>query len=241
MPPATFTNQSASNPGIRRWREPVICCDTVWEENYARFETPEEEIRKFISRFGELGVAHWPSNSRILDLFCGRGNGLKALERLGFHRLEGVDLSEKLLAQYSGPALLYVGDAADLKLPDGSIDIVVVQGGLHHLPQLETDLEKVLTEIHRVLKGDGRFVLVEPWDTLFLKAIHFMCKKKILRRAWPRLDALAGMIEQEKQTYFHWLSRPDFVFGKLSQFFVPELQETGWGKLKFVGGKCIKV
>ena len=241
MPPATSTNQSVSNPAIRHWREPVICCDPAWEESYARFETPEEEIRKFISRFRELGATHWSSDSRILDLFCGRGNGLKALERLGFHCLEGVDLSEKLLAQYSGPARLYVGDAADLKLPDGSINIVVVQGGLHHLPQLETDLEKVLTEIHRVLKSDGRFVLVEPWNTLFLKAIHFMCKKTILRRAWPRLDALAGMIEQEKQTYFHWLSRPDFVLSTVSKFFVPESRNTGWGKLKFVGRKSIKV
>jgi len=63
----------------------------------------EEEIRKFIRRFRQVGAHQWPADSRILDLFCGRGNGLKALERLGFEQLQGVDLSERLLAQYSDP------------------------------------------------------------------------------------------------------------------------------------------
>lgn len=234
------TRSIRAHAPIHRWREPLVCCDSLWEENYARFETPEEEIQKFIGRFRQLGADQWPSDSKILDLFCGRGNGLKALEQLGFDHLQGVDLSERLLSQYSGPATLYVGDAADLKLPDGCVDIVVVQGGLHHLPALETDLEKVLSEIHRVLKNGGRFALVEPWETPFLKLIHSMCERPILRRAWGKLDALAGMIEQEKQTYFQWLSRPDFVLSTLSKFFVPDLRKTGWGKLQFVGRKLIK-
>src|SRR4051812_26194136 len=174
------TTEPLTRTGIQHWCEPVICCDTVWEENYARFETAEEEIEKFIKRFQQLGAANWPATARILDLFCGRGNGLKALARLGFCRLEGVDLSERLLAQYAGPAQLYVGDATDLKLDDGCIDVVVVQGGLHHLPVLEKDLAKVLGEIRRVLKPDGRFVLVEPWETPFLKAIHLMCRQRLL-------------------------------------------------------------
>src|SRR5438552_2217531 len=114
----TIRSDFAKDLEILRWREPVICCDTVWEENYARFETPEEEIEKFISRFRQLGASEWSSDARILDIFCGRGNGLKALERLGFTYLEGVDLSEQLLEQYSGPAQLYVGDAGELKLSD---------------------------------------------------------------------------------------------------------------------------
>jgi SAM-dependent methyltransferase len=226
-------------PRIQRWREPIVCCDTVWEENYARFESPEEEIRKFMRRFRQLGASAWFPDARILDLFCGRGNGLKALEHLGFRHLEGVDLSEQLLAQYSGPAQLYVGDARELKLGDGCIDIVVVQGGLHHLPNLGIDLERVLREIHRVLKNDGRFVLVEPWETLFLQVIHFMCRRPMLCRSWGKLAALAAMIEREQETYFSWLARPQFVASGLSRFFVPELRHTRWGKLRFVGRKLI--
>jgi len=234
---ATITDEPVRNAPVLRWREPVICCDTVWEENYGRFETPEEEILKFIARFRELGASEWSPDARILDIFCGRGNGLKALERLGFRHLEGVDLSDRLLAQYSGPAQLYVGDAGELKIDDACIDIVVVQGGLHHLPNIEKDLERVFGEIHRVLKNDGRFVLVEPWNTTFLKVIHFMCRQPMLCGTWAKLGALAAMIERERETYFHWLERPQFVLSALSRFFVPELRRTSWGKLKFVGRK----
>jgi len=236
----TMAKETVNDARILRWREPAICCDMVWEENYARFETPEEEIKKFITRFRKLGASEWTRGARILDVFCGRGNGLKALERLGFKHLEGVDLSEQLLAQYSGPAQLYLGDAGELTLGNCSIDIVVVQGGLHHLPTLEKDLVRVLGEIHRVLKNEGRFVLVEPWETTFLKLVHFTCRRPMLRRAWGKLDALASMIEREHGTYFHWLQHPQVVLSALSQLFVPEVQRASWGKLNFVGRKLDK-
>src|SRR5215471_20969153 len=73
-----------------------------WEAAYLRFETPEEEIRKFIGRLNRLGARQWPREAEIVELFCGRGNGLVALQRLGFTRLEGVDLSPRLIAQYKG-------------------------------------------------------------------------------------------------------------------------------------------
>jgi len=39
-----------------------------------------------------------------MSAFCQGGNGLIALQRLGFTRLEGVDLSPRLLAQFKGSA-----------------------------------------------------------------------------------------------------------------------------------------
>ena len=64
-----------------------------WEAAYLRFETPEQEIRKFVKRLRALGVSKWPRDNEIVELFCGRGNGLRALQSLGFTRVEGVDLS----------------------------------------------------------------------------------------------------------------------------------------------------
>src|SRR5256885_13807495 len=80
-----------------------------WEAAYLRFETPEQEIRKFIRRLQKLGASQWPRDAHIVELFCGRGNGLHALHRLGFRHLEGVDPSPPLLAQYKGPAPFPVG------------------------------------------------------------------------------------------------------------------------------------
>src|SRR5258708_13915839 len=95
-----------------------------WEAAYLRFETPEEEIRKFIARLNRLGAPQWPRNAEIVELFCGRGNGLIALQRLGFTRLEGVDLSPRLLAQFNGSAKGKVTDCRKHPFSDRSNVVV---------------------------------------------------------------------------------------------------------------------
>src|SRR6059036_2070295 len=102
-----------------------------WEAAYLRFETPQEEVRKFISRLNRIGASQWPRDARIAELFCGRGNGLRALATLGFTNLEGVDLSAALVAQYSGAGRVIVGDCRKLPFEDGCKDVLIVQGGLH--------------------------------------------------------------------------------------------------------------
>jgi ubiquinone/menaquinone biosynthesis C-methylase UbiE len=57
----------------------------------------------------------------------------------------------------------------------------VVQGGLHHLPELPRDLDKTLLEIKRVLRPQGRFVIVEPWHTPFLRIVHAFCNFSLAR------------------------------------------------------------
>ena len=68
-----------------------------WERAYQQFETPEQERTKFRRRLRTLGAIDWPPEAKIVELFCGRGNGLHALESLGFRSLEGVDISPRLL------------------------------------------------------------------------------------------------------------------------------------------------
>jgi SAM-dependent methyltransferase len=213
------------------------CCDPTWEAAYQRFETPEEEIRKFQKRLHWFGAEQWPRDARIAELFCGRGNGLVALERLGFSRLEGVDLSESLLRQYQGPANCYVADCRQLPWESGSKEIVIVQGGVHHLPRLPDDLQQVLAETSRVLVPGGLFVLVEPWLTPFLRVVHAAMGVGLVRRAWSRLDALAIMTEREATTYFAWLSKPQMVRAAIDERFSPRRAAARWGKLYFLGQK----
>src|SRR5882762_5655493 len=152
-----------------------------WEAAYLRFETPEQEIRKFIGRLARLGASQWPRDAEIVELFCGRGNGLIALQRLGFTDLEGVDLSPRLLAQFKGSAKCTVADCRQLPFADRSKDILIVQGGLHHLPTLPGDLDQTFEQMHRVLRKDGRVVLVEPWLTSFLRIAHLACDNSVAR------------------------------------------------------------
>jgi SAM-dependent methyltransferase len=206
-----------------------------WEAAYLRFETPEEEIQKFLRRLQRLGAGKWPRNAEIVELFCGRGNGLNALQRLGFTNLEGVDLSSRLIAQYKGPAKCYVADCRELPFANASKDVLIVQGGLHHLPVLPGDLARTFAEMRRVLRPTGRAMIVEPWRTLFLTFAHFVSDNPIVRRLSNKLDALATMTEHERPTYERWLSVPHMITELAHEHFVPVHESFAWSKWNFVG------
>jgi SAM-dependent methyltransferase len=208
-----------------------------WEEAYLRFESPEEEIRKFIGRLKFMDATKWPRNARIVELFCGRGSGLRALHQLGFREVEGIDLSPSLAAEYAGPGKILVGDCRRLPFENASKDILIVQGGLHHLPALPGDLDQTLSEAERVLKDDGLLVVVEPWATLFLSVSHALCRSRIIRTLLPKVDALATMIHYERTTYEQWLSHPELILDSLRNSFRCERCHFRWGKIYFAGRK----
>lgn len=212
-----------------------IAVPDPWEAAYLRFETPEQEIRKFMGRLRQLGANAWSRDSEIVELFCGRGNGLNALGRLGFTRIEGVDLSPKLVSEYRGTAKCIVADCRRLPFADHCKDIVIVQGGLHHLPELPRDLDQTFAEMRRVLRKEGRAVLVEPWLTPFLRLVHWGCKKSFARRLSSKIDALATMIHHERRTYEQWLGQPDLLRKTALDHFTPMHESIAWGKWNFVG------
>jgi len=206
-----------------------------WEAAYLRFETPEQEIHKFVSRLRKLGAAQWPREAKIVELFCGRGNGLNALEQLGFTHFEGVDLSPRLIGQYRGSAKCFVADCRQLPFADRSKDVLIVQGGLHHLPTLPEDLDKTFSEMQRVLRKDGRVVFVEPWLTPFLKFVHAVSDNPLARRLSNKMDALATMIQFERRTYEQWLTQPELIRNLAHVHFTPVHESFEWGKWNFVG------
>jgi len=206
-----------------------------WESAYMRFETPEQEIDKFIARLHRLGASSWSKDLRIVELFCGRGNGLHAFERLGFHSLEGVDLSARLIGEYRGAAKCYVADCRQLPFLTGSKDAAVVQGGLHHLLNLPGDLDETFREIRRVLTSEGRVLIVEPWLTPFLRLVHLVAGNPASRKLSSRLDALATMIDYERQTYEQWLGQPKQISGLARKHFEPLHESFAWGKWNFIG------
>jgi len=206
-----------------------------WEAAYTNFQTPEQEIRKFLRRLRKLGASEWPRDAHIVELFCGRGNGLHALERLGFTHLEGADLSSALLQQYHGPAKWYLCDCRELPFADQSKDVLIVQGGLHHLPALPDDVQRTFAEIRRVLRRNGRLVVVEPWSTPFLTFVNMVCENPLARRLFRKLDALATMNECEEPTFSQWLTNPDLILRLCSQYFMSVQEFFVWGKWYFVG------
>ena len=236
-------NFASSSPPVEgsqidpRLVESGMCRVDPWEAAYLRFETPGQEIRKFVKRLMIVGAARWPRDAEIVELFCGRGNGLHALSELGFTRLAGVDLSFSLLNQYRGLGKVCVSDCRKLPFKDQCKDFVVIQGGLHHLSTLPDDLEQTLSETHRVLKDDGVFILVEPWLTPFLSFVHAVCRNRIAKTISRKVDSLATMILYERETYEQWLSQPQMIVTLLTKYFHTDQCSFGWGKLVFVGHK----
>ena len=100
--------------------------------------------------------------SRILDLCCGTGD-LALLLPPGLHPV-GCDLTPAMLeiadakAARRGTAFPGVaGDAMRLPFANGVFDAAVVGFGIRNLP----DLERGLTEIHRVLSPGAKVVVLE--------------------------------------------------------------------------------
>jgi ubiquinone/menaquinone biosynthesis C-methylase UbiE len=208
----------------------------LWEAAYLEFETEAEEVAKFTSRLRRMGI-EGDRRATVLDLFAGRANGLRALESIGFGRAFAVDRAFSLLSRATARSRLCAADVRHLPFRSGSIDLVVVQGGLHHLETLPADLHATLGEITRVLRSGGRVAIVEPSLTPFLALVHAVCRVGLARRLSRRVRALATMIEHERETYEAWLSQGELVTASLASSFEPAVMRRRLGKLYFVGVK----
>lgn len=93
----------------------------------------------------------------VLDLCCGQGRLAAMLSEAGA-KVTGVDISPAMLslaARAAPDATLREADAADLPFDDASFDAVACNFGMMHLP----DQPRALSEVRRVLRPGGRFVM----------------------------------------------------------------------------------
>lgn len=207
----------------------------AWEQAYLRFETPAEERRKFTRRLRQAGADGWSRDALVLDLFAGRGGGADALREMGFSRVIELDLSARLLGAHERSSERAVADCRRIPVASRSIDIAIVQGGLHHLPALDEDLSMTLGEIARALRPGGLFMAVEPWRTPFLDFAHWLCARRGARMLSSKIDALATMIEHERTTYEAWLGSAERILRALDERFTRRQVRIAFGKLLYLG------
>lgn len=123
-----------------------------------------------------LNLIQWSGNELVLDVGCGRGLMLiGAAKRLTTGKAIGIDLWQQqdqadnnstatvANAEIEGVAdriEVKTADMRQLPFADDYFDVVVSSWAVHNL-ELETDRQKALAEIIRVLKPNGMVVLAD--------------------------------------------------------------------------------
>jgi ubiquinone/menaquinone biosynthesis C-methylase UbiE len=115
--------------------------------------------RAMLARVGQLGLA-----PTVIDIGCSAGHLLSDLNTcFPDATLLGVDMMATGLRQAHlrvPDALLLKADVCALPLDDASVDVVVSENLLEHVPNDEL----ALAEIARILRPNGRAVIVVPVD-----------------------------------------------------------------------------
>ena len=133
-----------------------------WDKNAGRYD---RFMRKDRATYDEMYALIRPivKAKTVLELATGTGMIAKNIVNAAVH-IEATDASAEMIAEakwdnQSAKLHFSVQDMFRLPYAEESFDVVIVSNALHIVPQPE----KVLAEIHRVLKDDG--VLIAPTFT----------------------------------------------------------------------------
>lgn len=129
----------------------------------ANYEVTVAGVHSGTMKQAALACLKPPVSGSLLDLGCGPGLLLETLAaQYPELRLSGLDIAPEMIrvakARLDGKADLRLGDSEELPWSDESFDYVFCVDSFHHYP----NPERVLTEIGRVLKRNGEFVLADP-------------------------------------------------------------------------------
>lgn len=164
------------------------------------------------------------AGKKVLEYGCGEGSHSIEIARRG-GQVTGIDISEvgirkateaAAAAGVSG-ASYEVMDAMDMSFPDGSFDLVIGEGILHHL-----DLERSYSEISRVLKPGGQAIFMEPLG--HNPAIW------LFRTLTPRLrtDDEHPLLRRDLKLAEKYFERTSFQYFHLTSFAALLMLKTPW-------------
>jgi ubiquinone/menaquinone biosynthesis C-methylase UbiE len=139
------------------------------------------------------------AGSRVLEVGCGTGNYITAVQQGTGSSCWGIDPAEQMLSmagEASGKVVLQRGGAEKLDFPDGFFDLVFSVDVIHHVG----DRTAYFREAHRVLKPRGRVCTVtdsewiirhrQPLATYFPETVEADLER------YPRIAELRQVMEQ---------------------------------------------
>ena len=157
------------------------------------FRTQKEIIRQY---FGS------GPNERVLDLGCGTGEFSPYFSK---SKYVGIDIDPKNITyakkHYKGEFL--VADARQLPFKNESFDKVLVVGVFHHLST--DDCQLVFKEMKRVLKKDGKVLIMEDTRSkrLIVRILQSVDQGAYIRDFSEWNSLLAGNFIIEKSGVFN--------------------------------------
>ena len=140
------------------------------------------------------------TDMKILDLCCGSGQSTQFLVQYS-HHVTGLDISPLSLGRAASnvPQASYLEGLAE-KIPcdDSQFDLVHTSAALHEMTPEQR--QQILTQVHRVLKPGGFFVLIDlhnPTNLLFWPGLAVFMWLFETETAWEMLSVdLGAQIEQ---------------------------------------------
>lgn len=194
--------------------------------------TTEKTVSDYTKAVKEIGL--WESEKmmikkyfnpedRILDIGCGAGRTTIGLYKLGYHLIEGLDLSEAMIVQarriskeLNYNIIFRSGDAACLGYDDENFEAVLFSfNGIMQIPGRENRI-KVLKEIKRILKPKGYF-LFTTHDREGSKEYESFWKEE--KRKWALHIEDKSLHEfgdrviemEERDTFLHFPTREEVI------------------------------
>ncbi len=166
------------------------------EEYHWWFVSRRNFILKTIENFGLTAP-------KILDIGSGTGANLAALNKVG--KASGVDISEKAVefCRKRGLSDVTLGPVEDLPHEESTFDIVTCLDVLEHVP----DPVKVLREMRKVLKNDGKIVVTVPaFRILWSQHDEALCHLRRYKKKALLHDLSEAGLKAEKVRYLFFTS-----------------------------------
>ena len=164
---------------------------------------------------------------RVMDLATGTGDlAIKMAKRMPKTSIMGVDISENMLAVAAEKVrrlglddhiALYQGDAENLDVADGVLDVVTIAFGIRNFGSVEVGLK----EIMRGLRSGGHVVILEfstPRNPIVRK-LYELYSNHVMK-------PVGGMISKDRKAY-------DYLPDSIVEFpsrgeFIKLMQEAGF-------------
>ncbi len=190
---------------------------------YAR-SIKENLLQRFwhTRRFQEVGKLVEPRGGMILDIGCADGTFSKViLGRSKAERLVGIDVLPRSISYAkrrfarSKKLSFRIADAHALPFENKTFDLIVCLEALEHIE----DPQKVILEMHRVLKDRGKVITLVPTENLLFKFIVWplwlLWRGKIWRGTHLHRFAADQILDKMRSGGFEITDNHKFLLGML--------------------------